>query len=105
VYNPLVARFAIALIVGVLTFTASGVSSLAVAEPCSGYEQAGQADDQGGCPPTCVTCGCCALAVEAVTMAVADAPEIPLPVLIAVLPAIPNADPRDILHVPKPPLA
>ena len=35
-------------------------------EPCTGYEQPGRED--GACPPTCVTCGCCAQAVEPVVL-------------------------------------
>jgi hypothetical protein len=98
---PVVARFALALIVGLLTFSASGVSSLVVPEPCTGYEFTGQGEDEGGCPPTCVTCGCCAQGAEAVTMVVASSPEAPLSELVAFLPGVPITDPRDILHVPK----
>jgi hypothetical protein len=96
-----VARFAIALAVGLLTLSASGVSSLIVPEPCTGYELTGQGEDDGGCPPTCLTCGCCAQAAEAVSFAAASSPDTPTCELAIVLPDIPNADPRDILHVPK----
>jgi len=60
----LVRRFALAIIVALSTFSASGAYALVITEPCTGYEQPGQ--DVGACPPTCVTCGCCALAVETV---------------------------------------
>jgi len=52
-----VRRFALVIIVAALTFSASGVSAFVTAEPCTGYEQSGQED--GRCPPMCVTCGCC----------------------------------------------
>jgi len=100
-----VARFAFALIVGLLTFSVSGVSSLVVSEPCTGYELTGQGEDEGGCPPSCVTCGCCAQAAEAVTIVVASSPDAPVSELVAFFPGVPIADPRDILHVPKPSLA
>ncbi|HSC26826.1 MAG TPA: hypothetical protein VLD67_06105 [Vicinamibacterales bacterium] len=98
-------RFAPALIVGLLTLSASGVSSLIVAEPCSDYELTGQGEDDGTCPPTCVTCGCCAQAAETAAFAIASSPETPVSDLSAVLPDLLNADPRDILHVPRPVLA
>jgi hypothetical protein len=94
-------RFALALIVGLLALSASGVSSLIVAEPCTGYELTGQGEDDGVCPPTCVTCGCCGQSVEAVTFALVHCPDGPLSDLVGVPPDPLNADPRDILHVPK----
>ena len=94
-------RFAFALVVGWLTLSASGVSTLIAGEPCTGYELTGQGEDDGACPPTCVTCGCCAQAAEPVAVAVSSSPDVPLSDLIAVLPRIPRTDPLDILHVPK----
>ena len=44
-------RFALAVIVGLLTFSASGVYSLVIAEPCTGYEQPGQEDELADEPP------------------------------------------------------
>jgi hypothetical protein len=100
-YNQNVRRFALAIIVGLLTLSASGVSTLIAGEPCTGYELAGQGEDDNACPPTCVTCGCCAQAAEPVAVAVSSSPEIPLSNLITVLPRIPRTDPSDILHIPK----
>lgn len=94
-------RFAFVIIAGLLTFSASGVSMLIAGEPCTGYELTGQGEDDGGCPPTCVTCGCCAQAAEPVAVAVSSSPDIPVSDLIAVLPRIPRTHPLDILHVPK----
>ena len=94
-------RFAFAIIVGLLTLSASGVSMVIAGEPCTGYELTGQGEDDGGCPPTCVTCGCCAQAAVTVSIAVSSSPDIPVSDVIAVLPRIPRTDPLDILHVPK----
>ena len=96
-----VRRFVFAILVGLLTLSASGVATLIAGEPCTGYELTGQGETDGACPPTCVTCGCCAQAAEPVGRAVSGSPEIPLPGLVAPLPRIPRTDPRDILHVPK----
>jgi len=94
-----VRRFALAVIVGLLTFSASGVYSLVIAEPCTGYEQPGQED--GACPPTCVTCGCCAQAAEPVTVTITSSFEAPVSDLGPVVAGLPTTGPRDILHVPK----
>ena len=102
---PSVRRLTFAIIVGLLALSASGVSTLAVGEPCAGFELTDQGEDDGGCPPTCVTCGCCAQAAEPGTVAVSGSPEIPLSDLITVLPRFPRTDPLDILHVPKHSLA
>ena len=92
-------RFALAIIVGLLSLSASGVSGLVIGEPCTGYEQPGT--DDGVCPPTCVTCGCCAqptnIAVAFPTFHMvprgAGSPSVVL--------TVPTADSREILHVPK----
>ena len=94
-------RFVFAIIVGLLTLSASGVTMLIAGEPCTGFELTGQGEDDGACPPTCVTCGCCAQAAEPVAVAVSSSPDIPVSDLITVLPRIPRTDPLDILHVPK----
>ncbi|HXW07828.1 MAG TPA: hypothetical protein VD833_21540 [Vicinamibacterales bacterium] len=94
-------RSLLALLVGLLTLSASGVTSLIVDEPCSGFEITAQGDDDGVCPPTCVTCGCCAQAVEPVAFAIASSPDAPIADLVRVLPDVLTADPRDILHVPR----
>ena len=89
----------LAIIVALLTFSASGVYSLVIAEPCTGYEQPGQ--DDGACPPTCVTCGCCAQAAEPAIVTIASSFEAPVSDLGPVIPRLPKPGPRDILHVPK----
>jgi hypothetical protein len=94
-----VRRFILALIVGVLALSASGVTSLIVGEPCAGFELT-QGEDDGACPPTCVTCGCCAQAAEFIAIAIASSPDLPVAHLIAVPPGIPRTHPLDILHVP-----
>ena len=94
-----VRRFALAVVVGLLAFSASGVSALVISEPCTGYEVPGQ--DDGSCPPTCVTCGCCAQGVEPSPLPVTEA--VPLPASERRFVAIhfPKAPPSDILHVPR----
>jgi hypothetical protein len=95
-----VRRFALAIIVSLLTFSASGVSTLFVDEPCTGYEQPG-GRERGTCPPTCVTCGCCEHAIEPAVVAVMSSMEIPVAEINAVVPRALKTHPRDILHVPK----
>lgn len=92
-------RFALALIVAFLSLSASGLSGLVLVEPCAAYEQTNQ--DDGACPPTCVTCGCCAQAVETVAIAVANRPDVPSPDLVAIVPVLLESQARDVLHVPK----
>jgi hypothetical protein len=94
-----VRRLALAVIIGLLTFSTSGVYTLVINEPCTGYETPGR--DDAACPPTCVTCGCCAQAVEPVTVVVSVTPDVPVADIPDVLPRIPRTTPRDILHVPK----
>jgi hypothetical protein len=96
-------RFALTFVVALLAFTASGVSALIVAEPCSASEQAER--EHGACAPTCVTCGCCAQAVEPVTLGIASSPEIPVDSVQTLIPRLPKTQIRDILHVPKPRIA
>lgn len=92
-------RHGFALLVALLTVSVSGISTLVVAEPCTAFEQPGRED--GACPPTCVTCGCCAQAVEPVTLTVTSSFAIPLAEVDVTSPALPRTTPRDILHVPK----
>jgi len=93
-----VRRLVLAIIVGVLTFSASGLPSLIAGEPCTGYEQPGDA----ACPPTCVTCGCCAQAAEPALVPVTSSLEVPVADVSPLIPHLAKASPRDILHVPKP---
>ena len=97
-----VRRFAIAVIACALALSASGAFSLILSEPCIGYELADGGQDDGACPPTCVTCGCCARAVELVMAAVAVSPDPVVTGVEAALPRFPNANPDPIPHVPKP---
>jgi hypothetical protein len=94
-----VQRFALAAIVALLTFTASGVSALIVPEPCTAYEQPGQED--GACPPTCVRCGCCARAAETIVPQTEESLDITVAEFHSTTPSLPKTQPRDILHVPK----
>jgi hypothetical protein len=90
---------ALALLVGLLSFGATGVAGLIIGEPCLSLTVSNE--DDGNCPPTCVTCGCCAQAAEPTAIVVASAPGTPVPHFAAVLPPFIETDPRDILHVPK----
>jgi hypothetical protein len=98
-----VARFAFGLLVGFLALSVSGVSSLMVYEPCSSYEQPGRED--GTCPPICVTCGCCAQAADPTTLPMTSSPVDPVADVRPLIPGLPTANARDILHVPKQHLA
>jgi len=92
-------RVGLTLVVALLTFSASGLSALVVSEPCAGYEQSSQ--DESACPPTCVTCGCCAQAVEPVALAVSGTPDAPTADILDRPAGAPRTTSRDILHVPK----
>jgi hypothetical protein len=94
-----VRRLVLAVVVILLAFSASGVLSLAEVEPCTAGEPAGR--DDGACAPTCVTCGCCVLAVE--PAAASASTMLNLPSTDQSLALIPPraAEPRDVLHVPK----
>ena len=81
-----------------LTFSASGASTLVVLEPCTA-EQAGQEDS--ACAPTCLTCGCCAQPVEPAGFSATSSASIPRPAVIAFIPRLTDAQTRDVLHVPK----
>ena len=92
-------RLALALIVALLTFTASGVSALIVPEPCTAYERPGQED--GACPPTCVRCGCCARAAETMAPQTEESLDTTVAAFQSKTPSLLTTQPRDILHVPK----
>lgn len=96
----MVRRFVLTIIVGLLTFSASGFPTLIAGEPCTGYEQPGSED--AACPPTCVTCGCCAQAVEAAVIPVTSSFEAPVADVSPLISHLAQTSPRDILHVPKP---
>jgi hypothetical protein len=94
-----VRRLVLAVVVTLLTFSASGVVSLADVEPCTTGEPAGH--DDGACAPTCVTCGCCVHAVEPAAPAVATTVDFPPADQLLFPGRSPATDPRDVLHVPK----
>jgi hypothetical protein len=94
-----VRRLALALLVGLLSFNATGVTGLIVGEPCLDFTLSTK--DDGTCPPTCVTCGCCAQAAEPTAVVVTSSLDTPVPHFAAVLPPFTETDPRDILHVPR----
>jgi hypothetical protein len=95
-----VRRIGLAVLIALLTFSISGGSSLIISEPCTATER--PAGDDGGCPPTCVTCGCCAQAVEPVLVCFGRSLEIPVAANNPAVPRLPGPDIRDILHVPRP---
>ena len=92
-------RFALVLFVSLLAFSASSISTLMFAEPCMGSQQSSSDDD--ACPPMCVTCGCCTQSAEPVTLHITATLEAPFAEHPTVVPALPAAQVRDILHVPK----
>ena len=88
------------LLVWLLVLSASGATTLIVTESCQEIIADDSASDDA-CPPTCPTCRCCAQSVELMTIALVPAPETPVRDIPATLPALPPANPREILHVPK----
>jgi hypothetical protein len=94
-----VSRFFLVSIVVALTFSATGVSSLIVPEPCTATKPA--TSDDRSCPPLCVTCGCCAQAVEPAVLLVSATPEPVTARVTEFVSWIPESEPRRILHVPK----
>ena len=98
-YNDRVVRqLLLTLIVALLTFSASGLSTVVIAEPCSGFEQ--EAGEDRDCPPTCTTCGCCAQAIEPVLVLPAS-PDTRVDDIRVELARLVKAHPRPVLHVPK----
>ena len=96
---PVLRRFVLTIIVASLTISASGVSSLALTEPCSDSQPIGT--DTGACPPTCVTCGCCAQAVEPITVALPGSPDLVVTdVLVREKEEQVGTDPLDTLKQP-----
>jgi hypothetical protein len=95
-----VRRFVLAIIVGLLMFSTSGLPTLITGEPCTDYEQSGT--DDAACPPTCVTCGCCAQAVEPAVGLATSSPDAPVAGVSPPISHLAQTSPRDILHVPKP---
>jgi hypothetical protein len=99
VYTVAVQRFSLAVCVALLTLSASGIPIIAIGEPCAGFER--ETTQDGSCPPTCVTCGCCAQGVEPVVLFVSSSPKPHVADLIPLVPRLPKSLPDDILHVPK----
>ena len=96
-YNRGVRPFALALLVALLGFSVSGIASLVEPEGCAFAERTSHQD----CAPTCVTCGCCAQAVEPSLSVAIEVVELkvvtsPTPTYLLL-----KAEPRDVLHVPK----
>jgi hypothetical protein len=94
-----VRRLALLLLVAALSFSASGLMTVVVDEPCSPTESSSQRDTD--CPPTCVTCGCCAQRAEVAGVTVTFAPESVSTVQPALVVRVPDSEPQDILHVPR----
>lgn len=92
-------RVLLALVVGLLMLSASGVTELSASDPCAAAPRS--AGEDGACPPMCVTCGCCAQAVELVTLDVSASPRNITAIVVAFLPQPLRQNPHDILHVPK----
>ena len=98
-YTEPVRRFALCVCIALLTLSASGIPILAIGEPCTDFER--EARQDSSCPPTCVTCGCCAQAIEPVVLFVSSSQKPHVPDITPVVPRLPKSLPHDILHVPK----
>ena len=92
-------RFLLTILVGLLSYGASGATSLVVSESCTVRELTGT--DDNTCPPMCVTCGCCARSVEPVAITVEKSTDIVVDGVTITSSSILEIDPHDILHVPK----
>ena len=92
-------RLALALLVTVLSFSASGLMTVLVDEPCSPTESSSQRDTD--CPPTCATCGCCVQPTEVARVMMTFAPESVTTVEPGLVARVPDSEPQDILHVPR----
>jgi hypothetical protein len=93
-------RLLLILVLGLMLAQATLVASFAQCPLCA---SAGSEDD---CPSPCESCLCCSMArmIEPTEVGVRDL----APVGAVLSPPIPprrSADPQDIFHVPKPPLA
>jgi hypothetical protein len=99
VYTKAVQRCGLVLCVALLTLSASGIPVLAIGEPCAGFER--ETTQDSSCPPTCVTCGCCAQSIEPVVLFVPSTQKPHVPDISPVVPRLPKSLPHDILHVPK----
>lgn len=86
-----------------LSLSASGAAAVVLDEPCIGAEQTTRED--GACPPTCVTCGCCAQAAEPLLMHVVVSETTAVTRFLSAIPQLPSTPARDILHVPRPDLS
>lgn len=96
-----VSRLLSVFILALLAFSFSGVTGLIVAEPCSGFASQVDTEPDSACPPTCVTCGCCAQAAEPLVLAAVAISNDGVSEADATQPRVPDANPRGILHVPK----
>jgi hypothetical protein len=94
-----VRRFALVLLVALLSASTAGVSSVLAPEPCGLDEQPAAPD--GTCPPTCPTCGCCAQPAVPSVFVVTSSPDLPIRHVAPTPSHPPVTDPREILHVPK----
>ncbi|MCC7010491.1 MAG: hypothetical protein IT184_16910 [Acidobacteria bacterium] len=92
-------RLFFAIVVTLLSLSASGAAVLIVDEPCIGVEQSGR--DDGACPPTCVTCGCCAQAAEPLLVHASSSDDVVIATADSLVPHLPQTPVLDILHVPK----
>ena len=92
-------RLALAILVTILSFSASGLMTVLMDEPCSPTESSSQRDTD--CPPTCVTCGCCVQPTEVARVTITVAPESVSTVQPALVVRVPATEPQDILHVPR----
>jgi hypothetical protein len=99
-----VRQLALAILVGLLSLSVSGVTALTIGEPCSASESSRAGDTS--CPPTCVTCGCCAQSVEPIAVPFVSSPLARVAASLHFPPFdLLGPNPHDVLHVPKPRLA
>ena len=86
------------LLVALLVFNASGAAELLETYDCPPGETSATHQT---CPPTCVRCNCCFQAAEVTSVLPVISVSFALARFAAPHTALPHADDREILHVPK----
>lgn len=96
------ARGTFILVCALFAFQASGMARALASPACR--DGCPDDDASGHCPPACTCCSCCfhPVSFTAVVIASFSLPVIPSSHISATEKCPSSAQPRDILHVPKP---
>lgn len=94
-----VRRFALFLLVALLSASSGGIFDLLIPEPCS-VAESGASAPEGTCPATCVRCHCARAFVAVRALEIVPTPHQHAQLALPLAPRL-AAFPHDILHVPK----